>query len=473
MSPGPTFRASRLLLPAWAANGTSTGAVPVRFRDSGAISEAHREARTDELTGLRNRRAFLEELTARVAAAGDDPFAVLMLDLDRFKELNDTMGHRMGDRLLVEIAERMTSFLRPTDAAARLGGDEFAVVCPGADADGGARVARRLQEALLAPFSVDDILIHADASIGIAAYPRHGADAELLLQRADVAMYQAKDGRTGYEVYDCERDDHSRDRLRLAGELRRALLAGEQVVLHYQPQLDVRTGAVVSVEGLVRWEHPERGLLPPGAFLGTAESGGLMRHLTRYVLYCAVRQAAAWREQGYDLPIAVNLSAPDLGDATLADEVGELLAEHELDGAALKLELTERDVLRHPERAVQTMHELRALGCTLALDDFGTGYSSMETLKRVPVDELKIDRSFVMNLEQDADDLAIVRATAGLARDMRLAVVAEGVETARALAQIGELGCQNAQGYFISRPLPAADLLAWLEQRALLSAASR
>ena len=278
-------------------------------------------------------------------------------------------------------------------------------------------------------------------------------------------MYQAKAEATGSEVYDAERDVNSRERLLLAGELRRALDAGEQVVLHFQPQLSLTDGEIGAVEALVRWEHPERGLLPPGAFLGTAESGGLMRRLTRYVLHCAVAQAAAWREEGLDLRIAVNLAATDLADNTLPDEIGELLAEHGLEGSALKLELTESDVMSHPDRAVDTMTELRALGCTLALDDFGTGHSSLGHLKRLPFDELKIDRSFVMRLDEEPDDLAIVRAAIGLARDMHLRVVAEGVETETVCRQLAALGCDTAQGYLISRPLAACDLRTWLAER--------
>ena len=436
------------------------------FRTAGEVSEMRRQARTDELTGLTNRRAFFEAIRQRILVAPGEEASVLMLDLDRFKELNDTLGHRMGDLLLERLGDRIVDVLRPTDTAARLGGDEFAVLCPGATVEGGRRVAQRLQDAFNEPFELDGLLVHADASIGIATFPVHGDDAEILLQRSDVAMYQAKAEATGFEVYDPGRDLHSRERFLLAGELRRALSAGEQIVLHYQPQLSLETGAVESVEALVRWEHPERGLLPPGAFLGTAESGGLMRRLTRYVLHTAVAQAASWRDEGMCMRIAVNLAATDLADNSLADEIGELLAEHALDGDALKFELTESDVMSHPERAVATMTELHALGCTLALDDFGTGHSSLAHLKTLPVDELKIDRSFVMRLDEDPDDLAIVRAATGLARDMRLTVVAEGVETEQVLGQLTELGCQSAQGYLIAKPLPEETLLAWLADRA-------
>jgi diguanylate cyclase (GGDEF)-like protein len=435
------------------------------FRTAGEVTEMRRQARTDELTGLTNRRAFFEAIKQRVLVAPSEPVAILMLDLDRFKDLNDTLGHRMGDLLLERLGDRIVEILRPTDTAARLGGDEFAVLCPGAAIEGGRRVAQRLQDAFQEPFELDGLLVHADASIGIATYPTHGDDAEILLQRADVAMYQAKAEATGFEVYDPERDLHSRERLLLAGELRRALQSGEQVVLHYQPQLNLETGIVESVEALVRWEHPDRGLLPPGAFLGTAESGGLMRRLTRYVLHTAVAQAAAWRDEGLNLRIAVNLAATDLADNSLADEIGELLAEHALDGDALKFELTESDVMSHPERAVATMTELHGLGCTLALDDFGTGHSSLAHLKTLPVDELKIDRSFVMRLDEDPDDLAIVRAATGLARDMNLRIVAEGVETEQVCGQLGALGCHSAQGYFIAKPLPEPELRRWLAER--------
>jgi diguanylate cyclase (GGDEF)-like protein len=433
------------------------------FRAMRQLPETRRQARTDELTGLTNRRSFLDATERQLADHPWDPAAVLMLDLDRFKELNDTMGHAAGDRLLAELGPRLSSALRPGDTLARLGGDEFAVLCPGADPAGARRVARRLQDALHEPFAIGDLLIHVDASVGIATHPRDGASVEELLQRADVAMYQAKGGGTEVETYDASRDDHSRDKLALAGELRRALDRSDGLELHYQPQACLRTDRVLAVEALVRWRHPERGLLPPAVFLPVAESAGLMRRLGREVLRRAIAQAAAWQRTGTGVPVAVNLATADLVDGGLATEIAQLLDSHELDGSWLKLEITENTVMAQPERVTETLGQLRSLGCRVSLDDFGTGHASLEHLMRLPVDELKIDRSFVTGLDHDdSASLALVRSLALLGRDLGLGVVAEGVETPRAWGHLVASGCTVAQGYLLARPLPAAELEDWL-----------
>jgi diguanylate cyclase (GGDEF)-like protein len=433
------------------------------FRAMRQLPETRRQARTDELTGLTNRRGFLDATASRLTTLPGIPAAVLMLDLDRFKELNDTMGHAAGDRLLAELGPRLSQALRPVDTLARLGGDEFAVLCPGADAAGARLVARRLQQALAEPFAIGDLLIHVDASVGIAAHPVDGRTVEELLQRADVAMYQAKGGGTEVETYDAARDDHSRDKLALAGELRRTLDRGDGLELHYQPQGDLRTDRVVAVEALVRWRHPQRGLLPPGVFLPVAESAGLMRRLGRDVLRRAIAQAAAWQRSGNGVPIAVNLATADLVDGGLATEIAQLLDAHELDGSWLKLEITENTVMAQPERVTETLGQLRSLGCRLSLDDFGTGHASLEHLMRLPVDELKIDRSFVSGLDHDdSASLALVRSLALLGRDLGLSVVAEGVETPRAWGHLVASGCTTAQGYLLAPPLPAAELEDWL-----------
>jgi diguanylate cyclase (GGDEF)-like protein len=427
------------------------------------LPETRRQARTDELTGLTNRRSFLDATERQLAEHPLDPAAVLMLDLDRFKELNDTMGHAAGDRLLAELGPRLSSALRPGDTLARLGGDEFAVLCPGAEPGGARRVARRLQEALELPFAIGDLLIHVDASVGIATHPRDGRTVEELLQRADVAMYQAKGGGTEVETYDATRDEHSRDKLALAGELRRALDRGDGLELHYQPQACLRTDRVLAVEALVRWRHPERGLLAPGVFLPVAESAGLMRRLGREVLRRAIAQAAAWQRSGTGVPVAVNLATADLVDGGLATEIAQLLDAHELDGSWLKLEITENTIMAQPERVTETLGQLRSLGCRVSLDDFGTGHASLEHLMRLPVDELKIDRSFVTGLDHDdSASLAVVRSLALLGRDLGLGVVAEGVETPRAWGHLVASGCTVAQGYLLARPLPAAELETWL-----------
>jgi diguanylate cyclase len=431
-----------------------------------SLPETRRQARTDELTGLTNRRGFFDTLAAQVERHPGRPAAVLMLDLDRFKELNDTMGHQSGDRLLSQLGPRLTAALRPADTLARLGGDEFAVLCPGASVAGARRVAQRLQEALDKPFPLGDLQIHVDASIGIATYPADGTTSEELLQRADVAMYQAKGDGTDVEHYDASRDEHSRDRLALVGELRRALQRGGELELHYQPQVDLRTERVLGAEALVRWRHPQRGLLAPGAFLAAAEGGGLMRRMGRVLLAQAVDQIAAWQRDGTDLPVAVNLSSAELVDPTFADEVAELLARREVHGSWLKLEITENSVMTNPDRVLDTLHRLRALGCAVSLDDFGTGHASLAHLLRLPVDELKIDRSFVMDLDADgAGSAAIVRSVALLGGDLGLTIVAEGVESARAWGQLVAAGCGVAQGFLLSPPLPPAELATWVAER--------
>ncbi len=389
-----------------------------------------------------------------------------MLDLDRFKELNDTLGHASGDRLLAELGPRLAAALRPADTLARLGGDEFAVLCPGASGTGARSVARRLQDSLLEPFLLGDLQVHVDASIGIATYPGDGATVEELLQRADVAMYQAKGDGTDVERYDPARDEHSRDRLELVGELRAALESGQGIELHYQPQACLRTEAILAVEALVRWRHPTRGLLAPAAFLPVAEGAGLMRRLGREVLRTAIHQSAEWQRAGVPVPVAVNLSTADLVDGALPTEIAQLLDGERLDGAWLKLEITENTVMTQPDHVTATLQELRTLGCRLSLDDFGTGHASLEHLVRLPVDELKIDRSFVISLDRDdAGGAAIVRALALLGRDLGVSVVAEGVESPRAWGQLVAAGCTAAQGYLLSRPLPGREIETWLAAR--------
>jgi diguanylate cyclase (GGDEF)-like protein len=436
------------------------------FRAVRALPETRRQARTDELTGLTNRRAFFDAIRRQLTRHPNRPAAVLMLDLDRFKELNDTLGHAAGDRLLAELGPRLAAALRPADTLARLGGDEFAVLCPSASAAGARGVARRLQDALERPFALGDLEVHVDASIGIAAYPEDGQTGEELLQRADVAMYQAKGDGTDVERYDPARDEHSRDRLELVGELRTALERREGLELHFQPQACLRTERILAVEALVRWRHPTRGLLAPAAFLPVAEGAGLMRRLGREVLRTAIAQAAAWQRAGVGVPVAVNLSTADLVDGALPTEIAQLLDGERLDGSWLKLEITENTVMTQPEHVTATLQELRTLGCRVSLDDFGTGHASLEHLARLPVDELKIDRSFVSGLDRsDTVGAAIVRALALLGHDLGVSVVAEGVETPRAWGQLVAAGCSAAQGYLLSRPLPADELETWLAAR--------
>jgi diguanylate cyclase (GGDEF)-like protein len=349
------------------------------------------------------------------------------MDLDRFKEVNDTLGHQCGDLLLQQIGPRLQTNLRDTDTLARLGGDEFALLLPGTTAEEARAVAERLLRGFLAPFEVGSANLEVGISIGIAVFPDHGVDADTLLRRADMAMYLAKADRSGWAMYQSDRDHYSPDRLALVADLRHAI-DNDGLVLHYQPQVDVRTGGFVAVEALMRWPHPERGLLAPDTFIPLAEQTQLIRPLTRWAIGAALRQSVAWQSAGISVPVAVNLSAHDVQDPDLPQVVAELLSLYHAPAELLRLELTESSLLADPKRAREILAELRALGVRIAIDDFGTGYSSLSYLQQLPIDELKIDKSFVKDMATDAGARSIVRAVIDLADDLGLGVVAEGVE---------------------------------------------
>ena len=430
-----------------------------------SLVEQHK-AMHDSLTGLPNRKYMLERLAEAVARPDMARFSVALLDLDRFKEVNDTLGHHVGDRLLELVAQRIQGVLRPQDLVARLGGDEFAVLLPEVALDhNAADVARRVRDALVEPFQLEDVLLELEASIGIALYPDHGQDVEQIMRRADVAMYLAKEQHTGVEVYDPARDHNSTDRLGLLAALRRALDAGE-LDLHYQPKVSVGEREVVGMEALLRWNHPIRGFIPPDEFIPLAETSGLMHRLTAFVIDTALAQVAQWRAEGIPVAVAVNVSARDLHGAELARTVSEALARHRVPTQLLKLELTERTLMAEHTRVVDTLIALEALDVELSLDDFGTGYSSMFMLKRLPVSEIKVDRSFVSKLAEEGEDASIVRSIIDLAHALGLQAVAEGVETAAVWEQLRDLGCDTAQGWFVSRPMPAAAATKWLREHA-------
>jgi diguanylate cyclase (GGDEF)-like protein len=432
-----------------------------------ALAESRRLAETDDLTNLPNRRHFFRRLDDRLrsAAGTESTVTLLLIDLDRFKELNDTLGHHVGDRLLREIGSRLHSGLDRVETVARLGGDEFAILLDdGTSARAAGRIATCIRAVLAAPIALDDMTLHIDASIGIATYPEHAESGVALLQRADVAMYEAKASRTGHRIYAAERDRNSRARLALVGELRSGIERGE-LLLHFQPKAGLASGEIVGVEGLARWQHPTRGLLAPAEFLPIAEQTGLMRMLTLRVLDLALEQCKAWRAAGLELTVGVNLSAENLLDLELENDIARLLARWEADPLWLQLEITEDVLMADPARAREVLTRLRRLGITVALDDFGTGYSSLAYIKQLELDELKIDRSFVTNLIHDSADAAIVSSTIALARSLQLLVVAEGVEDAATWSRLAELGCHYAQGYHLSRPLPADELVAWLRYR--------
>jgi diguanylate cyclase (GGDEF)-like protein len=390
----------------------------------------------------------------------------MLIDLDRFKEVNDTLGHHIGDLLLQQIGPRLAGVLRDSDTIARLGGDEFAVLLPEVQNELAAmEIADRMLEALEQHFTLPELLVDIDASIGIALSPEHGADVDTLMQRADVAMYLAKEGKSGYQVYATARDPYSPKHLSLLHDLRHAIESG-QFLVYYQPKADLETGAIVGVEALVRWQHPEQGLILPDDFVPLAERTGLSRPLTLFVLNESLRQLAEWRHMGLDLRMAVNLTGRNLHDPGFPVDVARVLEAWDVPARHLVLEITENSVMADPARVIGVLKALREMGVELALDDFGTGYSSLAYLKRLPVHELKIDKSFVMNMSGDESDAVIVQSTIGLARNLRLRVVAEGVEDKDSWDELAALGCDVAQGYYLSRPAPAAELTTWLQRHA-------
>ncbi|MEU1817634.1 bifunctional diguanylate cyclase/phosphodiesterase [Streptomyces roseifaciens] len=443
-------------------------AVPLIALDSTLwIARARAEEQLrDPLTGLPNRQWLLERTWSALdeAERAGTRSALVLIDLDRFRSVNDTLGHLAGDRLLLQIAERLRLAL-PRDAeAARLGGDEFAVLLPTADSLTSAqRVARSLVAALGSPLDLDGLTLVLEASAGVAVYPDHALDAEGLLRRADVAMYQAKRDRSGVEVYEARRDGNTPDRLGLLGDLRRALDAGD-VELHYQPKVGF-DGHVEGLEALVRWVHPERGRVSPDEFIAIAESSGLMPRLTEYVLETALGQVAKWRAMGLEVPVAVNVSPRDVHTPGFAGSVAARLARHGVPAGALQLEITEHVLLEDPQRAADTLAGLTGHGVKMSLDDFGTGYSSLVHLRRLPVSELKIDRSFVARLAIDNEDAEIVRCTLDLAHSLGLLVVAEGVEDDETWERLRDLGCDAVQGWLVAAAMPPDETTAWLRLR--------
>ncbi|WP_405750219.1 bifunctional diguanylate cyclase/phosphodiesterase [Streptomyces sp. NBC_00012] len=443
-------------------------AVPLIALDSALwIARARAEEQLrDPLTGLPNRQWLLERTWTALedAESAGTRSALVLIDLDRFRAVNDTLGHLAGDRLLLQIAERLRLALPRGAEAARLGGDEFAVLLPAADSTTSAqRVARHLVAELSSPLDLDGLTLVLEASAGVSVYPDHALDAEGLLRRADVAMYQAKRDRTGVEVYESKRDSNTPDRLGLLGDLRRALDAGE-VELHYQPKVRF-DGQVAGLEALVRWVHPERGRVPPDEFIAIAESSGLMPHLTEYVLETALAQVARWRAQGLFVPVAVNVSPRDVHTPGFAGGVAARLARHGVPPGALQLEITEHVLLEDPQRAADTLAGLTGHGVKMSLDDFGTGYSSLVHLRRLPVSELKIDRSFVARLAVDNEDAEIVRCTIDLAHSLGLLVVAEGVEDDETWERLRDLRCDAVQGWLVAAAMPPQETTAWLRAR--------
>jgi diguanylate cyclase (GGDEF)-like protein/PAS domain S-box-containing protein len=425
------------------------------------------QALHDSLTGLPNRTLFRDRVDQAVRASGrsDTRVAVLILDLDRFKEINDALGHAAGDQLLVELGRRLEGVLRASDTVARLGGDEFGILLPEARVpDDVLAAVARIRKVVEEPVTVQDLPLSVEGSIGIALHPSDGAQADALLRAADVAMYRAKEESAAWVFYDATTGTADPARLTLVGELRRALERHE-LTLYYQPKAALADGTITSVEALLRWNHPKRGLVGPDDFIPLAQQTGLIKPLTLYVIDEAVRQAHAWQSQGRRLSVAVNLSTRSLLDREFPGQVAAALARRGVRPGLLECEITESAMMADPQRTREILESLSAMGIRLSIDDFGTGHSSLSYLKRLPVSEIKIDRSFVMNMDHDEDDATIVRSTIDLAHNLGLEVVAEGVETPAIWDRLAHLGCTFAQGYLLSRPVPPDELIAWLSSR--------
>jgi diguanylate cyclase (GGDEF)-like protein len=453
------------LLLLWGTLLTVVSAASKRLRRQAA--EKEEQALSDGLTGLPNRTMFTDLVQSTLSGAGRRKHAgaVMLMDLDRFKDVNDTLGHHNGDLLLQRIASRLDSVLRNTATVARLGGDEFAILITDVgDRQQVVPVVRRILKVLEEPVVVGGLALQVEASIGIAMFPEHGRTVDAVMRAADVAMYVTKEQRSGYEFYDEQRHEHRHDagRLALIGELRRAMDETE-LVLFYQPKVALKTGKVKGVEALARWHHPERGLLSPDEFIPLAERSNLLRPMTLYLIDTALRQANAWRSKGLEISVAVNLSMQNMLDLRLPNDLARLLTSWRLPAGSLELEITESTIMADHRRATTILSRLSKMGVRLSIDDFGTGYSSLAYLQELPVDAIKIDKSFVMEMHEDAGNATIVQSTVDLGHNLGLEVVAEGVETVEAYNTLARLGCDYAQGFLLSKPLSPEKMSIWLE----------
>ena len=436
----------------------------ITYRVRAQMRLIEHQALHDDLTDLPNRALLNDRIEQMLISAERHGrrFSVMLMDLDRFKEINDTLGHHAGDLLLQELAQRLRRTVRAVDTVARLGGDEFAVLSPETgDIASAIGLAERIQQAIQAPLRLDGHNLDVEASIGIALFPDHGDSADKLMKNADFAMYAAKQRGSSYEIYTAPEEPSTPAQIGLLGDFRRAVDERELIV-HFQPAAELQTGRLSSVEALVRWRHPRRGLLLPSEFVPAVEQTSLIRQLTLEVLDQALQQQRQWLDQGLDLNVAVNLSPRSLQDPLFIEELERLLRTWEVPPARLDLEITESTVIPNPRRAIEALDELRRLGVGLVLDDFGTGYSSLTFLRKLPVDTIKIDRSFVENMARSESDRVIVRSLVDLAHNLDMRVIAEGVEDAAVWNALAELGCDAAQGYYLSRPVSGADLTEWL-----------
>jgi len=428
--------------------------------------QALRGTTYDTLTGLPNRILLVDRLEQAINTASFErsKIAILVVDIDRFKDINDTLGHSTGDRVIRQIAQRLRKIIPEPNTVARLGGDEFGIILKkfGTKEDA-AEVVHTIKETLQVPLKLEGVRLDIDASIGITLYPEHGKDAQILLQRADVAMYQAKQKHCGFIMYTTTLDRCNTRRLTLMGELREAIINNE-LVAYYQPKIDIKTGKIKELEALVRWKHKVHGLVQPDDFIPMAEQTGLIKQLTLWILHESLMQCAKWNDEGFELRVSVNLSANDLMDVELPETITRTLNAHNVPPEKLLLEITESAVMLDPNRALEVLTNLSTLGVRLSVDDFGTGYSSLSYLSKLPVSELKIDKSFVMGMENNSNDALIVQATIDLGHNLGLEVVAEGVETASSISLLQPLGCDTLQGYYFTKPLSAQEFNTWRSQ---------
>lgn len=419
----------------------------------------------DSLTNLPNRRLMMERIDQAIASAQTQgtPLAILILDLNRFKEVNDTLGHHCGDQLLMALSPRLLGAISATDLVARLGGDEFGFVLENVTVDQASAISERILQVVDQVFNIDGHGVSIGGSVGIAMYPEHGDERQLLLQHADVAMYEAKRHGQGQAVYEAAQDQYSLNRLRIVTSLRDQTLF-DQLDVYYQPKISLKDGEMCGLEALLRWRHPTLGEIDPDSFIPVAERAGVMRQITLWVLRHTIEQMQRWQDQGFPLHVAVNLSVRNLGDENLPQDIKKILEAYSIPSSRITLEVTESGMMVNPRLAQEILNKLNALGLQSSIDDFGSGYSSLAYLKSLPATEIKIDKSFVLNMTHDESDAVIVHSTIALAHNMGYRVVAEGVETAEILELLQVLGCDVAQGFYLSRAMPAEQVLSWVQQ---------
>lgn len=433
------------------------------------IAALHYQAMHDALTGLPNRTLLLDRLQQAIRSTerSEDSLSLLLLDLDRFKEVNDTLGHHVGDKLLQQIAQRLTQILREEDTVARLGGDEFCVILPSASTEQATLISQKIISVVEKILYIEGHSLSVGASIGVASFPEHGVNPLVLLQRADVAMYVAKRSNRGFAVYNSDVDQHSLRQLAISSELNSAI-ENNQLVLYFQPKVDLGENRLRGVEALVRWNHPKHGLLLPDEFIPMAEQSGLIRSLSIWVLHQALDECQRCIDAGYDIRMSINLSMANLSELSFADEILEILNQHPVGAGHLKLEVTETALMEEPKNVIKALHRLNAMGLRISIDDFGIGYSSLTYLQQLPVNELKIDKSFGQSLIDDPNSVVIVRSTIDLAHKLGLSVVAEGVENKETLELLKLLGCDAGQGFYLGKPMPMSAVLALAMQRSWL-----